>query len=114
LQLEIEALRRRRLAVAAVVVDPPETNARLARDLGLSYPILADPELRAIDAYGLRHRGAGPGDADIAHSASILIDAGGVVRWRAIAERVNRRPTPADVLAALDALGAAVPSAVPP
>jgi peroxiredoxin len=90
--------------VAGVVVDPPATNAELARDAGLAYPILADPDLKTIDAYGLRHAGAGPDGADIAHSASVLIDADGVVRWTFVTRNVRVRPTPSDVLTAIDAL----------
>ena len=104
LQLSIEEFRKRRCAVAGIVVDPPDTNATLAREADLSYPILADPALLAIDAYGLRHAGAGPDGQDIAHSASVLIGADGVVRWAMVTDNVRRRPTPATVLAAVDAL----------
>jgi peroxiredoxin len=88
--------------VAGVVVDPVDTNARLARDAEVDYPILSDPELRAIDAYALRHRGGGPDGGDIAHSASVLIDGQGIVRWASVTRNVRLRPTPDDVLAALD------------
>lgn len=104
LQLSLEALRARGCALAAVVVDPPETNAELARQAGLAYPILSDPDLEAIDAYGLRHAGAGENGRDIAHPAEILVDADGVVRWRAVTDNVRVRPKPAEVLAAIDAL----------
>lgn len=93
-------------AIAGVVVDPPETNATLTRQAGLTYPILADPTLAAIDAYGLRQPRAGPDGHDIAHSASVLIDADGIVRWTSVTDNVRRRPTPATVLAAVDALPA--------
>lgn len=90
--------------MAGVVVDPPATNAELARDAGLAYPILADPDLKTIDAYGLRHAGAGPDGADIAHNASVLIDADGVVRWTFVTRNFRVRPMPSEVLAAIDAL----------
>ena len=109
LQLSIDEFRKRRCAIAAVVVDPPETNATLARQVGLGYPILADTRLEVIDAYGLRHPGAGPEGQDIAHSASVLIDAAGVVRWRSVTDNIRRRPTPATVLAAVDGLGRGAP-----
>ena len=87
-----------------MVVDPVATNAQLARDAGLGFPLLADPELRTIDAYGLRHAGGGMGGEDISHSASVLIDADGVVRWVFVTRNFRVRPTPADVLRAVDAL----------
>jgi peroxiredoxin len=104
LQLNIEALHERGCAVAGVVVDDPATNADLARTADLHYPILADPDLHAIDAYGLRHAGAGPDGRDVAHSASVLIDGAGIVRWKSVTENFRVRPTPAGVLAAIDAL----------
>jgi peroxiredoxin len=104
LQLSMDEFRRRGCAVAGMVVDPPATNATFAHQAGVGFPILADPDLVAIDAYGLRHRGAGPDGADIAHSASVLIDADGVVRWRFVTDNFRVRPLPATVLAAVDAL----------
>ena len=90
--------------MAGVVVDPPATNADLAHQARLGYPILSDPELRTIDAYGLRHEHAGPDGADVARSASVLIDADGVVRWTFVTTNVRVRPTPDDVIAAVDAV----------
>jgi peroxiredoxin len=90
--------------VVGLVVDPPATNAELARDAGLSFPILADPDLHTIDAYGLRHAGAGPDGHDISHPASILIDRDGIVRWTFVTRNVRVRPTPDVILAAVDAL----------
>jgi peroxiredoxin len=107
LQLSIEALYSRGCAVAGVVVDPPETNAQLRRDAGIEFPILSDPDLRAIDAYGLRHAGGGPDGHDIAHSASVLVDGAGIVRWTSVTRNVRVRPTPSDVLGAIDSLTAA-------
>ena len=99
----MDELRRRGAAVAGVVVDPVETNAELARDAGLGFPILSDPDLSVIDAYGLRHVAAHEG-RDIAHSACVLIDGDGVVRWTFVTRNVRVRPTPDVVLAAIDGL----------
>jgi peroxiredoxin len=104
LQLSLGALRGRGCALAGVVVDPPETNAQLARDAGLEYPILSDPDLRTIDAYGLRHAGGGPDGHDIAHPATVLVDGSGVVRWTSVTWNVRVRPIASDVLAAVDTL----------
>jgi peroxiredoxin len=100
----MEEFRRRRCAVVAVVVDPPETNVAFARQLGVGLPILSDPGAATSAAYGLRHAGGGPGGQDIAYSASVLIDAEGVVRWRSITDNARVRPLPETVLAAVDAL----------
>jgi peroxiredoxin len=97
-------LKQRGCAILGIVVDPPATNAELARDAGIAYPILADPDLKTIDAYGLRHAGAGPDGGDVAHSASVLVDADGIVRWTFVTRNVRMRPTPKDVLTAIAAL----------
>jgi len=102
----MEELRKRGCRVAGVVADSVAENAALARDADLHFPILSDPELRAIDAYRLRHAGGGPDGADIAHSASVLIDRDGVVRWTYVTQNFRVRPTPDDVLHAVDALPA--------
>ena len=86
-----------------MVVDSAEINATVTRDLGLTYPILADPALATIDAYGLRHPGGHDGN-DIARSASVLIDGEGVVRWSAVGDNFRLRPRPATILAVVDAL----------
>jgi peroxiredoxin len=106
LQLSLDELQKRGCKVAGVSVDPPETSADLARRAGLDYPLLSDPELRAIDAYGLHHLRGGPEGQDIGHSASVLLDGAGVVRWTFVTRNVRVRPTPSDVLAAIDALAA--------
>ena len=99
----MDAFRQRGCAIVGIVVDPVETNAELARDAGLDYRLLSDPDLRVIDAYGLRHVGGHDGH-DIALSASFLVDGDGIVRWSFITRNFRVRPTPDDVLAALDAL----------
>jgi peroxiredoxin len=94
--------------VAGVVVDPVETNAELARNADLAFPILSDPDLQMIDAYGVRHVAAHDGK-DIALSASVLIDGDGIVRWTSVTRNVRVRPDPGEALAAIDRLGAARP-----
>jgi len=83
-----------------------ETNAQLAHDAGLDFPLLSDRDLRTVDAYGLRHHGGHEG-TDIALSASVLVDASGTVRWTHVTRNFRVRPLPDDVLAAVDQLAGA-------
>ena len=103
LQLSLEEFQRRGVRVFGMVVDSVDTNTTLVRDAGLEFPILSDPDMRTISAYGLRHVAAHDG-ADIAYSASVLIDADGVVRWTHVTPNFRVRPLPADILAQVDAL----------
>jgi peroxiredoxin len=97
----MDEIRKRGAKVAGVVIDPDATNAEVVRTAGLEFPILSDPDLGVIDAYGLRHVAAHDGH-DIALSASVLIDADGIVRWTSVARNFRVRPTAGDVLAAID------------
>jgi peroxiredoxin len=103
LQLSLPELRARGVRVFGVSVDPVDTNAELARDAGLEFALLSDPELRAADAYGVRHRDGHDGH-DIALSASVLVDADGIVRWTYVTPNLRERPSTETVLAAVDAL----------
>ncbi|MCA8947738.1 MAG: redoxin domain-containing protein [Planctomycetes bacterium] len=64
--------------VVAVTPDQPDALKRVADKLGLNYPVLADPEFQAIDAYELRHKDAVPGQ-DSARPAMFFIRADGTV-----------------------------------
>ncbi len=44
--------------------------------------MLADPDLEAIDAYGVRHPSGGMGGHDIARPATLLIDRQERIVWR--------------------------------
>jgi peroxiredoxin len=101
--LHIDEFRKRGARVVAVVVDPVAQNAAVTRKLGLGFPILSDPDLAMIDAYGLRHANGIPG-SDIARPATFVLDANGVVRWRDLTENYRVRPRPEDVLRAVDAV----------
>jgi len=104
LQLRQSEFDRRNTQIVGVVVDTPEQNAEVVRDLGLGYRIVSDPNLTAIDAYGLRYEQAG--QPPIAHPASFLIDANGTVRWRDLTDNYRLRPQPETILTAVDDLRA--------
>jgi peroxiredoxin len=97
----MDDFRRRGARVVAVVVDPPDRNAQVVRELGLDFPVLSDPDLAVIDRFGLRHAGGIPG-ADIARPATFVLDRDGVVRWRDLTENYRIRPRPDDVLRVID------------
>jgi alkyl hydroperoxide reductase subunit AhpC len=78
----------------------------MADDHGLKFPLLSDPDLAVIRAYGVADEGNG-----IAWPADFLIDSAGpsggsagpgVIRWRATAESVGTRTSANDVLRAFD------------
>ena len=90
----------RSIRIVAISADPVEKSRALAKDLGLTFLLLSDPELTAIRAYGVEDVGN-----DIAWPSEFLVDRGGAIRWRDTAKSVGTRPTSADVLGAFDAAG---------
>jgi peroxiredoxin len=103
LQLRNSDFTARNTEILALVVDSVEQNAQVVGDLGLEYRVLSDPQLAAIDAYGLRHE-QGEDELPIAHPASFLVDADGVVRWRDLTANYRLRPRPETILAQIDSL----------
>jgi peroxiredoxin Q/BCP len=87
-----------------ISVDEVETSKGFAKDLGLGFPLLSDPDMSVIRAYGVADEGN-----EIAWPAEFLVDPGGSVRWRATAQRVGTRPSANDVLRAFDAAGGRAP-----
>ncbi len=69
---------------------------------GIDYPLLADPDLAAIDAYGVRHpEGMGH---DIARPATFLVDRQGRVAWRDLTDNWRVRVRPERVLEQVKAI----------
>lgn len=83
--------------VVAIVSDDTETNAALSKRLEVTFPILSDPDLTAIRAYGVEHVGK-----DISLPATVVVNADGTVRWVYVGDRPTDRPLLPDVLRVLE------------
>jgi len=86
--------------VLAVCVDSVEENAKVVEKMKLDFPILSDPELKAIDALGVRHDDAmtAEGTRNIARPAVFILDRDGVVRWRELTDNWRVRVRPETIL----------------
>ncbi len=69
-------------AVLGISIDSPEEAARLTRELGLAFPVLADISMEVIRAY--RMKGEGMEMADMGY---VIIDKQGRIRTRQIDRR---------------------------
>lgn len=98
-----EALDQRNTEILAISVDSPEDNEKVVAKLALSYPILSDPDLEAITAFGVGHE-EGMMGKDIARPAVFIIDPEGQVAWKAITDNWRVRVTPERIIEALDSL----------
>ena len=103
MQSTIDEFTARNTQVLAISVDPPEDSSKIVSKLHLSYPILSDPELVAIDAFGVRHQ-EGMLDKDIGRPAVFILDPQGHVVWNSLTENWRVRVTPETLLEALDGL----------
>lgn len=82
----------------AVSAEPAEKTAEALRSAAISYPLLADPDLQTIDAYGLRHSDGGMGGRDIARPATFVLDRQGRIVWRDLTDNWRVRVRPGRVL----------------
>lgn len=100
MQSHIAAIRNQGGEVLAISTDTVEDAARLARRRKIDFPLLADPELSVIDAYGLRHEKGGP-YGDVARPAVFILDRDGRVAWRDLTGNWRVRVRPEEVLRVL-------------
>lgn len=93
-----DELTRRGGRMYAISSDSVEDSRRVVEARGLPFTLLSDPRADAIRAYGLLHRGGGPGGADIAIPAHALVARDGRILWRYVAHRAQDRPAPAEII----------------
>lgn len=85
--------------LVAISYDSPETNAKAARKLGLTFPLLSDPGSKVIDAYGIRNMEATGKAAGIPHPTLFLLDSQGIIRVKLMRDGYRERPEPAEIVA---------------
>ncbi len=92
-------------AVLAISAEPLERARSSAATDGLTFTILSDEELVAIDRYGVRHEGEpeAAGKA-IARPSLFVLDRAGIVRFAHVGEDPLDRPTIRLILLALETL----------
>jgi peroxiredoxin len=86
-------------SVVAISVDHSEESKLLGEELGLRFPLLADPSAAVIERYGVRMA-----HEELAVPAVFVIRSDGTIAWRFVSERVPDRPTNDGVLEVLEGL----------
>jgi peroxiredoxin len=100
LQGSLEAIRASGVQLIALSYDSPDTNAKAAAKLGLTFPLLSDPGSKTIDAYGIRNREATGRAAGVPHPTLFILDRQGVIRAKLMRDGYKDRPEPAELIAA--------------
>ena len=102
MQTELEQFEAANTVVIGISSNTSEELADKLLSKGITFPLLADPQLDAIDAYGLRHEGGDPmSGGDIARPALFIIDESGKIVEKMLTENWRVRPTPEMILAKL-------------
>lgn len=99
-----EAIKAKGGRMLAICTDAPADSKRVIDRYKLNFSILSDEKGEAIRRYGLLHAGGSPKGGDIAVPAHVLIDSSGRIIWRRKSEKIQDRPDPAEVRAAIEAL----------
>ena len=86
------------IEVIAISADSPEELKAHLLKKNLGFPVLADPDLIVIDAFGLRHPKGNPFGGDISRPALVLIDENGKTAFRILTDNWRVRPTPEQIL----------------
>jgi peroxiredoxin len=79
--------------LVAISVDPAADSAKLAADLGLHFPLLADADLRVASAYGVAMKGR-----DIAVPSVFVVRRDRSIAWSKVGEDMTDRPSASEVL----------------
>lgn len=104
LQRALAEFQERGIRIVALSVDGPEDLARMKESAGAEFEFVSDADTQLISLFGVRHIGGRVDGADIAQSASFLLDSTGRLVWKRVAENYRVRPRPQEILDAADRL----------
>ncbi|MCG3130108.1 MAG: hypothetical protein FLDDKLPJ_00856 [Phycisphaerae bacterium] len=88
-------------------VDAPSVSLDVVERLALPFDILCDVDAAVVRQFGLLHTGGNPHGGDTTVPAMFLIGSEGKVLWRRVAQRIQDRPDPREILDAIERLAAA-------
>ncbi len=92
----LERIEGKGARLVAVSADHRDDLDALAKKMGLTFPLVADPSLRIAEAYGVRQAGK-----DIALPATFVLDADHRVVFRRVGGNLVDRPSVEEIAAAV-------------
>ena len=95
----MNAFGERKTTLIAISVDPVETSRELAKKLSLTFPLLSDPSLTAVRAWGVEDK-----ENAISWPSMFVIAPSGKIVWRSLADTYKVRATTDQFLAAIDGI----------
>jgi peroxiredoxin len=100
LQSNLAAFRKAGIQPVAVSYDSVDVLKRFAKDRDITYPLLADPESRAINAFKIRNTAARGRTAGIPHPGTFIIGKDGRIVARLAHDGYRERHTSAQIIEA--------------
>jgi peroxiredoxin len=94
LETDLAQFRQKNTEVLAIAVQDQAGAQASASSANVSYPVLADPDYRATDAYGVYNL---LGD-NVATPAVFIIDKSGQIAWSYIGQNISDRPNNQTIL----------------
>ena len=93
LQENMESFNASGARVIGISVDSPWANAEFAKKYNLDFELLSDLDREVVNMYGLTFQGLGGLEGYVsANRAVVIIDSGGVIQYRWVAENPGVEP----------------------
>ena len=87
--------------LVAISYDSAAILKRFSANSAITYPLLADPGSKTIDAYGIRNKEAPERWSGIPHPGTFIVDTKGVIRAKLFLEGYKERHAPEALIEAL-------------
>ena len=97
----LPTLEERGVQVIAVSPDDVDDLRSTANRLDNPYVFLSDPDLEAIDLYGIRR------DTRLPHPAMVIIDKQGIVQWFYVGKDYQKRPSASQLMQVIERISVA-------
>jgi len=85
------------VAIAAISTDSVEDSFHFNDQWRFPFPLLSDPNLKLIDAFGARHPN-GHGIYDVAHPSIIIMDPQKTIRYKKLGKEPDDLPNPNEIV----------------
>ena len=93
LQKDIKDIEAANVQVVGISYDSVDVLAKFTKKHGITFPLLADPDSKVIDAYGVRNARARGSQVGIPNPITIIVDDNLIVRGQLPGKVVRRHST---------------------
>ena len=100
LQENLAALKKAGIQPVAISYDPAKILERFAKDRDITYPLLTDPDSKAIDAFKIRNTAARGRTSGVPHPGTFIIGQDGKIIAKLAHDGYRERHTSAEIIKA--------------